>query len=490
MKKIIIASIAFLMALHVWAQSPDTMSYQAVVRNTDDNLIVTTTLGMQISILQGTSNGIPIYVETHTPTTNVNGLVSLEIGTGTTSDVFSDIDWSNGPYYIKTETDVTGGTNYTITGVSQLMSVPYALYAKTTTELDPKVTEHFDFAEAATAGDVLQYNGSKWVKVTLSGDVTVVSNGVVTIADNTIATSKLQSASVTNPKLDKSNIPLSGFGAAEDNVAMGNNKITDLADPTEAQDAVTKNYTYSKQEVDALVAQLSEAVADLEAQIDRDEVQDIDGNWYDFIAYGNQVWTVEDAFMETYRDGTPIPQVTDDTEWSNLTTGAWCYFQNDPTKHKLYNWYAVKGIHDNDPSTPNKELAPEGWHVPTTDEGMVLVDYLVASGFNWDGTTTGNKVAKAMASRSGWNDDSGADESWPEYSPGTTNNSSGFNMLPFSRNQNGYFSISNGAAFIWNITEFDSSSANTYLIFGSLPSLIFTDENDKRKGFRVRFVKD
>jgi hypothetical protein len=87
---------------------------------------------MQLSILQGSVAGTAVYVETQTPTTNINGLVSLEIGSGTVvSGTFNTIDWSAGPYFIKTETDPTGGTTYTITGTSQLMSVPYALYAKT-----------------------------------------------------------------------------------------------------------------------------------------------------------------------------------------------------------------------------------------------------------------------------------------------------------------------------------------------------------------------
>jgi hypothetical protein len=85
---------------------------------------------MQISILQGSANGTAVYVETQTPTTNTNGLVSLEVGGGTVlSGNFSTIDWANGPYFIKTETDPAGGTNYTITGTSQLLSVPYAMYA-------------------------------------------------------------------------------------------------------------------------------------------------------------------------------------------------------------------------------------------------------------------------------------------------------------------------------------------------------------------------
>lgn len=113
-----------------WAQIPEKMSYQAVVRNNSNQLVVNQKIGMQINILQGTESGAVVYSETQEPTTNANGLVTIEIGTGTSSDDFSTIDWSNGPYYISTSTDPAGGTSYTITGVSQLLSVPYALYAK------------------------------------------------------------------------------------------------------------------------------------------------------------------------------------------------------------------------------------------------------------------------------------------------------------------------------------------------------------------------
>jgi uncharacterized protein (TIGR02145 family) len=124
------------------------MSYQAVVRDGSNNLVSSTSVGMQISILQGSASGTAVYVETQTPTSNANGLVSLEIGSGTVvSGTFASIDWANGPYFIKTETDPTGGTNYTITGTSQLLSVPYALHAKTAelvtgtiTETDPTFT--------------------------------------------------------------------------------------------------------------------------------------------------------------------------------------------------------------------------------------------------------------------------------------------------------------------------------------------------------------
>jgi hypothetical protein len=132
MKQIIALCAAILMNLAMLAQAPNKMSYQAVIRNSSNILITNQTVGIRISILQGSANGTAIYVETQTPATNANGLVSIEIGGGTVvSGNFSTIDWANGPFFIKTETDPLGGTNYIISGTSQFLSVPYALYAET-----------------------------------------------------------------------------------------------------------------------------------------------------------------------------------------------------------------------------------------------------------------------------------------------------------------------------------------------------------------------
>ena len=132
MKKLYTFLASFLITLTLFAQAPEKMSYQAVVRDANNALIMNQAVGMKIQILQGSVSGTTVYEETQTPTSNDNGLITLEIGTGTiVSGMFGTIDWSTGPYFIKTETDPTGATNYTISGTSQLMSVPYALYAKT-----------------------------------------------------------------------------------------------------------------------------------------------------------------------------------------------------------------------------------------------------------------------------------------------------------------------------------------------------------------------
>jgi hypothetical protein len=113
-----------------FSQAPQKFSYQAVIRNVSNQLIGNQSIGLRVSILQGSAAGNPIFSELHAPVTNSNGLITIEIGGGSPlTGSISSINWANGPFFIQTETDIDGGNNYTITATSQLMSVPYALYA-------------------------------------------------------------------------------------------------------------------------------------------------------------------------------------------------------------------------------------------------------------------------------------------------------------------------------------------------------------------------
>ena len=115
-----------------FGQAPESFKYQAVVRDNSGNIIADQTVGVQITIRRGSANGTVVYQESFSPSTNVFGLVNLELGNGTLANAsLENIDWASGPYFIETAVDGTGGTNYTVLGTSQLMSVPYALYAKT-----------------------------------------------------------------------------------------------------------------------------------------------------------------------------------------------------------------------------------------------------------------------------------------------------------------------------------------------------------------------
>jgi hypothetical protein len=127
---LIIALAHLLINSLIFAQAPQKMSYQAVIRNSNDSLLISTPVGMRISLVQTSPTGTVVYSETQTATTNANGLVSLQIGMGTAViGTFADIDWAAGPYYVKTETDLSGGTNYTILSSNELLSVPYALFS-------------------------------------------------------------------------------------------------------------------------------------------------------------------------------------------------------------------------------------------------------------------------------------------------------------------------------------------------------------------------
>lgn len=141
MKKSLLTLITAFLAVGVFAQAPQKMSYQAIIRNSSNVLVASKVIAMKISILQGSVSGTAVYVETQTPTTNANGLLSVEIGGGTVvSGIFNTINWASGIYFIKTETDPTGGTSYTITGTSQLLSVPYAQYSNKSAEASNATT--------------------------------------------------------------------------------------------------------------------------------------------------------------------------------------------------------------------------------------------------------------------------------------------------------------------------------------------------------------
>ena len=130
-KALLFLFVLMLSAAALFAQAPQKMSYQAVVRNANNTLVTSQNVSARVSILQGSVNGTPVYVEIHNATTNANGLLTLEVGGGSTVvGSLAAVDWANGPFFLKSEIDPNGGVNYSIEGTQQLMSVPYALYAE------------------------------------------------------------------------------------------------------------------------------------------------------------------------------------------------------------------------------------------------------------------------------------------------------------------------------------------------------------------------
>ena len=170
MKRILTLLAFVLVSSSIWAQVPQKMSYQAVIRNSSNVLVTSAAVGIKISVLQGTSTGTAVYVETHTTSTNANGLVTLQIGGGTIQlGTFASINWANGPYFIKTETDSLGGTNYNISGTTELLSVPYALSAGQSLP-----------APGNSVGDMQYWNGTTWVLLPIgtNGQVLKVNSNI------------------------------------------------------------------------------------------------------------------------------------------------------------------------------------------------------------------------------------------------------------------------------------------------------------------------
>lgn len=216
-------------------------------------------------------------------------------------------------------------------------------------------------------------------------------------------------------------------------------------------------------------------------------VTDIDGNSYNTVEIGTQIWTKENLNVSKYRNGDPILQVASTTEWNGLTTGAWCYYKNEEsngeTYGKLYNWYAI-----NDP----RGIAPEGWHIPSNNEWILLKDFLITNRFNFDETTAGNKIAKSLASKNLWAQNRGqADLDGINPQEGDIgfglfrNNTSNFTALPGNK-RGGIGSNGNW----WSSTSTSNFDAVGYRLEYNSSSLILLDSESKRSGFSIRLVKD
>lgn len=162
-----------------FSQSPQKFTYQSVIRDAADNLLQNSSVGIRISIRQTLPSGTIVFQEQHNVQTNNNGLATLEIGTGTVLiGSFNSIDWGNGPYFIETDTDPLGGTNYTINGIAQFLSVPYALYSETA---ETVLNDQVDDADADPANEIQDISLSNTNLTISSGstvDLSVIQDGV------------------------------------------------------------------------------------------------------------------------------------------------------------------------------------------------------------------------------------------------------------------------------------------------------------------------
>jgi uncharacterized protein (TIGR02145 family) len=219
-------------------------------------------------------------------------------------------------------------------------------------------------------------------------------------------------------------------------------------------------------------------------------VTDADGNHYNTVVIGNQEWMSENLKTTKYCNGDVLPTNNNSTggQWGNLTVGGWNYISpNYPNNGKLYNWYAA---------VDSRNICPCNWHVPSDSEWTVLENYLISKEFNYDGSTTGNKIGKSLASQNptqnlNWisSTNIGAIGNKTEL-----NNSSGFNATPDGSSHGAYGYILNKYAFWWTTNEWVTN--NTYALWRGLS---FNDNNLlsgapdiglKNSGFSIRCIKN
>jgi uncharacterized protein (TIGR02145 family) len=359
--------------LTIHAQVPEQMSYQAIVRNAEGEPVTNTQIGIEINIYQGAATGTLVYTEIQTPTTNTNGLFTIYIG-GQAG--FDTIKWANSSYFLETKIDPAGGTDYTVTGTSQLLSVPYAFHSKT---------------------------------------------------------------------------------------AEG---ISNLSDPVNPNDIATKAY------VDLLETKFTILNNTMDAG---GKITDIDGNTYNVVKIGDQIWMAENLRVTHYPNGDPIPHVTDSAAWVNLTDSdtadAYCWFDNDEqyaaVHGALYTYSAAIGDNWTKDNNINQGVCPDGWHLPSFNEFMILVDLL-----------GGEDVAGGKLKEKGI-------LHWEEPNEGATNES-GFTATPTGRRNydNATFTGLNTTAYFWIRTI----AYRFYLRYNSAKSSIY--RLNRSYGFAVRCVKD
>lgn len=212
-------------------------------------------------------------------------------------------------------------------------------------------------------------------------------------------------------------------------------------------------------------------------------ITDIDGNVYHTVTIGTQVWLVENLKTTRYNDGSAIPLETEASSWAVLITPAYCWYNNDinnkNTYGALYNWYVVN----------TGKLAPAGWHVPTDAEWEILENYLIANGYNYDGSASGNKIAKSLASATGWqaSDVVGApgNNDYPTYV-----NKSGFTAVPAGyRNLEGLFVRRGYSGDTWSASDYNTDQAWQWDIDNDFNSTS-REPYYKKVGFAVRCLKD
>jgi len=468
MKKLITILTLLLISQVLHAQAPQATSYQAVIRNSSGNVLSNQLVKVRFSIHDSAANGSVVYQETQTPTTNAQGLINLFAGKGVAvTGTFAGINWGSKSKFLQTEIDIAGGNNYTDMGTMQLMSVPYALYSNN------------GLPTGTSNGDILYWNGASWQKLTAGtyGQFLSMCDGVPTWGGCTPKVTTTAASAVSYTTATSGGNVTSDGGAT---ITARGICWSTTANPTIALTTKTVDGTGTGSFTSSITGLAVNTTYYVRAYA-TNSVGTSYGTQQTFtvlpsVTIGTQVWGSKNLDVARYRNGDIIPQVTNPTQWAALTTGAWCWYNNDSATYaatygRLYNWYAVNDL---------RGFAPQGWHIPSDAEWNKLIKYLDAG---IDTTCTGCSqsliAGGALKSTTIWN------------APNTgATNSSGFASLPGGyRNYNGTFNEIGGNGDWWCSTEFSTTYAWTRYMF-NYDSFVYRGYNNKSCGFSVRCLRD
>ena len=476
---------AFLMlcVTALFAQAPNKFTYQAVVRNTSNQLITNTLVGIRVSILQNSATGSVVYSETQMLSTNANGLVTMNIGEGTVVyGSFNNIDWSAGTFFLKSEIDPTGGSNYTISSTQQLLSVPYALYANE--------------AGNSFSGNYNDLTNKPTIPAAANNATLTIQRNNSTVGTFTADASSDKTVNISVPTTTSELTNNSGYITADQLNALlnaMNSRMDSLQTVLSAQNVEIASLSNTVDSLGAYADSLGNIVDEcgcLSAfHCGTSTISDFDGNAYSTVKLGGQCWTAENLRTTHYSNGDPIDLGTTTSTITPYRYNPASDSTNVSTYGYLYNWAAVMNGATSSEANPSgvQGICPTGWHVPSNAEWMELETFVSSQDQYVCYYQNLPNIGKALASTTGWNNSTST--ACGVGTTQSTNNATGFNARPAG---NYYASGGNGFGYyanFWTTTNVTNSEAHSYNLSYTSPSLNRSNSGEA-SGFSVRCVRD
>ena len=315
MKKLVLTLTLAIAALLSFAQIPQSFSYQAVVRDAENQLIVSKPMIVELSILQGSDDGMLVYSEKHVVTSNQNGLISLKMGAGVSSDDFSAIDWSNAPYFVKTEIEVDGKT---IVGVTPLLAVPYALYAAKAGSADVDLsnyatkdeipsTEGFATKEELNALDIPSVEGLASESYVNEKVAAIDLNDYYPKAD---VDAILAEMNAKISKLEQLNPPIVVKGAIKAAFSVSDTKQVYFSQGNLQYQASTGTWKFADNQYDIIGE-------------DNANISETNDGWIDLFGWGTSGWNIGANAYQPYSTSTEYSDYYPGGSYSNNLTGSY-----------------------------------------------------------------------------------------------------------------------------------------------------------------------